>query len=433
MSYKKDGTSMSFFRINLAMILLMGVVLFGTPNVSADQIRAPKRQILSVNFYSSNMKMVEVDALSTYLVTLPLETGIESLRIGLANTTPVPYRLGGIAFCESNLWQPKPKPGWAYIRFSGVHSGATPSGPKPVVVPGNTANATGATDVPAIIWSDWVNYRTVETGARPQILFRVLVSAQTMPMVFTGGPSKLADPHAAGQARLRGEMVAYGDYVHDLDLPLTTKKPTEFSPIFVIQYRALSPGIQIVMGGDSHLSSWKTFAQLAAIDLSTPREPISVWNTAWGGKTPDTFWPSLDEAIDDARPSITLIQGWSANGKKPDRDQVYLTRVQETAQRTMAQGGIPVILKGLPRKLFGKKELANWQQINIQLDTLVPAALVFDPDPYVEDPQRPGDWLPEFSRDGIHPNVQGNEELKGPFERLMMPLIDEDQPKQEGR
>jgi hypothetical protein len=115
--------------------------------------------------------------------------------------------------------------------------------------------------------------------------------------------------------------------------------------------------------------------------------------------------PILDEAIDNARPSITLIKGWSANdGMRPATDQAYLIRAREIAERTLHQGGVPIVLKGMPRHLFGTEELESWQRNNQELERLVPGAYVFDPLPFVEDKAHPGDWQRGMTDDFIHPN-----------------------------
>lgn len=61
--------------------------------------------------------------------------------------------------------------------------------------------------------------------------------------------------------------------------------------------------------------------------------------------------------------------------------------------------------------------------MNERIDTLVPGAVVFDPNPFVEDPARPGNWRPELSKDGVHPNLQGNLTLAAPFVTLLRSLV----------
>jgi len=396
------------------------------PDLQAVRRKAVKRERLSANFRSSEMRMVTIERNSTYLLNLPFETHVDSLRVGVANSTSKSYRLDGI--CVAELISGNPRSEWAYLSFT--HDGSDevkqpPASAQSVIVKGNTANATGATDVPLIVWSDWIHYRTMSTLTRPQMQFRVLVPRQTLPMAFPVGPGNLGRFIPNGPEHMVTQNYVEGDYVNGLGTPILRQIPTMYAPLFVVQYNALTPGIQIVVGGDSHLSSWAMFAQLAALSLSTPKSPVSVWNSAWAGKGSNTFWPALDDAIDSGRPSLSLIQGWTANdGMNALTDEAYLQRVKESANRTLAAGGIPIVLKGLPRNLFGNADLESWQSINRKLDGLVAGSLVFDPNPYIEDKRMRGNWQSDFTDDQVHPNLRANQVLRVPFERLIAPLCE---------
>lgn len=399
------------------LVLGMGAAgaILGACNARGETMKAPRRTLLSLNMRSSEMHPVEVPQLATFMMTVPLETAATALRIGLANTGPNPYRVESVACAQANEWIAAPQPGWVHFRFAGAAG---------VTVPGNRVNATGAGNVPAIIWSDWTDYRTQPASPRPQLVFRALLPPGTAMMAVPAGPGMLSWPTPSEPSRLKAQAFVAGDFVTNPAQPVPDGEPVPFTPVYVVQYRAATPGFQLVIGGDSHLAMNNTFAQWAATELSTPAAPISVWNTAWSGQPSNTFWPALDEAIDLAPPSITVIQGWTANdGMTPAGDEAYLNRVKESAARTIAAGGVPVIVKGLPRNLFGKPELTSWQRINSQLDTLLPGALVFDPLPYIEDPTRPGEWAPGMSNDAIHPNGKGNLTLRDPFAQLIAPLL----------
>jgi hypothetical protein len=97
----------------------------------------------------------------------------------------------------------------------------------------------------------------------------------------------------------------------------------------------------------------------------------------------------------------------------------YRARVRESAQRTIEEGGIPIIVKGLARDLHGSAELESWQATNSKLDHLVAGSLMFDPTTYVEDKELPGNWRSEFSNDRVHANLRGDQELCGSFKRLL--------------
>jgi hypothetical protein len=108
---------------------------------------------------------------------------------------------------------------------------------------------------------------------------------------------------------------------------------------------------------------------------------------------------------------------------RPAADLAYLDRVHTWASRILQKQGVPIIVKGLPRNLFGTPELRSWQQVNERIETLVPGAVVFDPNVFVEDRGRPGNWKPEFSKDAVHPNLPGNLALAAPFAKLLRSLV----------
>ena len=253
--------------------------------------------------------------------------------------------------------------------------------------------------------------------------FRVLVRPQILPLVrpYAGD---LGVATTGSSPKVVREAYLVGDYVTDPLRPIGNLVSTPDSPLFVVQYRTAVPGFQIAVGGDSHLAGWDTFVQLAATEVSRPTKPISVWNGARGGAPSRIFGPILEEIIDDADPSIVVIQGWTANdGMRPAADLAYLDRVKAWAARILQNRGLPIILKGLPRNLFETPELSSWHEVNKRIDTLVPGAVVFDPNPFVEDRGRPGNWKPEFTKDGVHPNLQGNLALAAPFAELLRSLV----------
>lgn len=71
------------------------LALFSSQRAFAAVTRAPRRQVLSFSLQSSVTKAVAIQELTTYLLTIPVESQIEALRVGIANIMPAPYRLGG--------------------------------------------------------------------------------------------------------------------------------------------------------------------------------------------------------------------------------------------------------------------------------------------------------------------------------------------------
>jgi hypothetical protein len=409
-------------------------VIAAARGADATTTRAPRRHILSFNPQSANMQVTAVNQRTTFVITMPLETQVEALRVGMANIAPDPYALEGICCCEGELWNSAPGSEWAYFTFSGAGTDAgTGAGEQPrapararqtCVVPGNHPVATGATNVPMIYWSDWMRYRTHAASGRPQLLLRMLAPPQSMTLTQSGARGNVADSIPGLPPWTLAQWQIPGDFVTQPSSPMPRPYVSGLTPLYVLQYRVAAPGIQIVIGGDSHLTAWYTFARQAGIVLSTPELPISTWDAAFGAQASRTFWPCLDEAIDAAFPSVCLIEGWGFNdgGFRPP-DLVYQERIRESAQRVMRQGGVPVIMKAMPRHLLGTQWLAEWQWANQQLDHLVPGALVFDPGPYIYDPEQPGNWRADASSDGIHPNIAGSVALRGPFESLLKNLL----------
>jgi hypothetical protein len=387
---------------------------FGTTRAFPDVRKAATRQTLSFGLRSSEMSMVEIKETLTYAVSVPLEAAPVALRIGLANTTTAPYEVDGICCSQGDL-DATAMSDWVHLAPADATSDHSP---RHFNVPGNRVP-----DVLSIVWSQWAQFHFADGPGRPQVRFRVLVRPQRLPLVraYAGD---LGVAMTGSSPKVVREAYLVGDYVTDPLRPIGSLMTTPDSPLFVVQYRTMVPGIQIVVGGDSHLAGWDTFVQLAATEVSRPVRPISVWNGARGGAPSRIFGPILDEIIDDADPSIVVIQGWTANdGMRPAADLAYLDRVQAWASRILQKQGVPIILKGLPRNLFGTPELRSWQQVNERLETLVPGAVVFDPNVFVEDRGRPGNWKPEFSKDAVHPNLQGNLALAAPFAKLLRSLV----------
>jgi hypothetical protein len=399
--------------------------LFGR-GVSAGPLKAPRRQELTVGFANAHTVLRPVAQLTTFEIVIELESPAEAIRIGIANVAPEPYTLQGIAVAEASAEQPwiaRPGSEWRYLGFGGGGTAPSLRAPQPVTVPGNRVAATGATNVPAILWSDWLAYRTT-AGARPRMLFRVLVPPQQLALSLVGWPERTQEALPSFPPRLRMGRELPGDFVTD---PRPRPPPgikAQFVPLLAVQYRSAAPGIQIVVDGDSHPSQWHTFAQLAAMELSAPARPIAVWNVSWGSGSSRIFWPIMEMAIDLAPPSISVIEGWTANdGPKPEAWEHYLQEVQQSVEHTRRVGGIPIVLAGMPRKMFGTPVLPQWQQYNRDLARRLPDALIFDPDPVVEDPDQPGDWRAQFTGDRIHPNAAANAAMALAFERILGPLL----------
>jgi len=180
----------------------------------------------------------------------------------------------------------------------------------------------------------------------------------------------------------------------------------------------------LVVGGDSHFSGWDNFAVQSALELSSPVLPITVWNAAWAAQPSRRFLPALDAAIEYGRPSISVIEGWAAaDGMRADADENYLRKLDAVVTKTRQSGGVAIVVKGMPRNLYGTSELASWQRLHVELDNRWEDCVVFDPNKYVEDVDHGGNWKHDLSTDGIHPNARGNAVLRAPFENVLKSLL----------
>jgi hypothetical protein len=312
---------------------------FGTTRAFAEIHKAATRQTLSFGLRSSEMLMVELKETLTYFLSVPLETAPIALRVGLANTTTAPYVVDGIC-CSPGDFDTAPSSHWSQL--APADAGSDHSS-RQFNVPGNRVP-----DVLSLVWSQWTQFDRVDGPGMPQMTFRVLVRPQALPVV-RAYPGDLGVAMTSSAPKVVREAYLVGDHVTDPLQPIGTLVTTPDSPLFVVQYRTMVPGIQVVVGGDSHLAGWDTFIQLAATEVSRPTRPISVWNGVRGGAPSRIFGPILDEIIADADPSIVVIQGWTANdGMRPAADLAYLDRVQAWASR---------ILEGCPSSnAFGQSE-----------------------------------------------------------------------------
>lgn len=376
----------------------------------ALQKKAPKRNILSIGLHSSEMKSVEVPDTVTYALSVTLETGADAVRIAFGNIGRSNYRILSSIACETTGWQTTGSSNWTQLNFNG----------KPSVEVMYDPNS----ESPSVHWSDWVDIETT-SPERPQLLFRVALPPQTLPLTLAAGPGDFRNFGIASGPRTFLQSVAKGDFASERRDEWPDSVNTPYSPIFAIQYRARRPGTQIVIGGDSHLSTWHNFVTLASLELSTPERPISLWNTSWGGQPSRRFLPIFDTAIADANPSIVVAQCWTANdGMNRTVDETYLGNIRSRFGRIRREGCVTIGLKGLPRHLFGSDELQSWLAINKSV-TVVDGVtdVVFDPNPIVEDQTLPGNWAHGYSNDEIHPNLYGDQALKRSFMELLRSCI----------
>ena len=117
--------------------------------------------------------------LITYLLTIPLEAQIEALRVGVANITPMPYRLDGMCCCEGSGWNSASDAQWAYFTFTGA--GGEPREP---------ARAPESFMVPGIEGRD----------RRPQCAGDILVGLDALSDNFVVGAAADPDPDAGAAA-----------------------------------------------------------------------------------------------------------------------------------------------------------------------------------------------------------------------------------------
>ncbi len=424
MSLRRIGPPRPRGGIGRRVLLAQGAALlaFHRPGALAANAEPDiRRGDLTIGFASGAMHLLQVPQPTTVEIVMELESPADAIRIGVANSTPNPFRLDGVSLTEATgeaAYAPLADSEWKPLSF-GAHGGHG----RRVVVPGNTPTPEGATNVPAIIWSDWLPYRT-QTAGRPLIMLRCLVPPQAIPMAFVAWPDRNDERLPGIPPRVRGAFDLPGDFLASPGPAPVPAKRTQHAPIYALQYRSVTKGIQIVVGGDSQMAVWHEFAQLAAMQLSTPAKPVATWNVAWAAQPSKTFWPLQELAIDAAHPSFVVIQGWTAaDGASPEEWAHYLDLIHRSIDHARRLGAIPIIYKGPPRALFGNPMLPRWQAFNRNLDKAFPGVAILDPNPVVEDPHAPGNWRPEDSADTIHPSPKGDLAMLPLFEQIIKPLL----------
>lgn len=394
-----------------ALAGLLGLLTGG----AAAGPRAPLRDTLLIGPGNATLDKAARPVPTTFLYAMELESPATAIRVGLGNVLAEPYTLGGLICAEASEAAPfAPRGAWQRIGFSGQ--------PRPTV-PGNPRHETDQTTAPDMLWSDWVPLRTM--AARPVLSFRALLpGGMAATMSRQPWPEHSTDELLSLPLRIHVAREAPGDFVSNPDLSPPNDRHSGFVPLMVVEYRSAAPGVQIVVGGDSQLAQWHMFAQQAALALSTPTRPVAVWNVARGGAPTRMFWPTLELAIEQARPSVALIQGWTANdGFGVPLYVHYGDEVRTSVGHVLREGGVPVICRSMPRKLFGTPKLADWLRFNTEYERRFPGALVFDVTGVVQDPARPGDFNPAYSTDGAHPTLAGSTALAAAFRPFLAALL----------
>lgn len=189
-------------------------------------------------------------------------------------------------------------------------------------------------------------------------------------------------------------------------------------PIGGVQFRVLTPAIQVDAFGDSQMQGYKTTSSmsnwmiLAVNQLTTPALPISFASSAYIGANSDAFMPGAVDLINLSHPSICVIEGFTSNDSPITTISIarYQLRVRELADRCKDQGAQVIITTPFPRNdtLTGAA-LAAWQALYVEIISMGNAGYyVFDGLQIVgqfSGGVPTGQWVPAYvSADGIHGN-----------------------------
>jgi len=203
--------------------------------------------------------------------------------------------------------------------------------------------------------------------------------------------------------------------------------PSPYSPIAGLIYRTATPGVQLLIGGDSHAQGAGTtlgygnFAFLSMVELNRPGScPVGYINAAMTGRPSDTFWPVLMRLLIALQPGIGIIQGWTANDSPAEQRAMrrYLDRVALAMKQIHTYRGIPLPFTPFPRNpdFMTSPVLAAWRDARVRLLQMgTETQPIIDATPVLGRPVNDEfdgtyrDDLPKITLDNIHPGDVGHE------------------------
>lgn len=375
------------------------------------------------------------DAYAIRVITVTLPT------VGGNTLGPILYRPSSDWGREGDPYVNPTDPGcamggacWAQVTFNAA--GADSDGirdccmPATLVMPTLVSPdpTTGSTQTARLVYSDWNSLAPLppsgESAAPRVVMLRVVEPAGTL--VRLGAMPGDTKPSGAAWTGNREMNHGYDYSIRSkpgtvtFEAGVTGTQPGAQGPLWAVQFLTRNPGVQITIGGDSHMmglgttANMASFALRAAVVLSTQAVPVMLANAGWTGAGSDQFLPLQLDAIAATQPSICLIQTWTAADQRTPQGMARtLGRALAVAQRCGTLGARAVFVTPFPRDaatLTGPV-LTAWQALYGEVTGMNSAATrVLDLTRVLGDFRggRPtGAFRPGFSDDSIHPNDAG--------------------------
>lgn len=422
---------------------------------SSRRILAPRRHRGSVSFNSQAFYGPGLTraTTTTFLHTITVPDDAVAMRVAFGNNTATPYTITGVAACPSTTLNDYINPTgggtWKYLTFAngGAESGGdvdlplapATSIPAAVTIPGNSTNpVTGATNIPKLYWSDWNYISTLPpaSGSARVMMLRAVGPAQTWYGIQNGTSGYTGVPAVNGGWDFSERVTNYDAVTSPATAVLAANTGnTTFHPFAVVQFIFKSPVVSLLSMGDSQVAGdsssqgMNSATQQATILLCNSGIPTVHWNSAWGGTTTDVFWPTGNQSINAAHPSIVVMEGWSGNDSPINTTAAVdreLARFFATTHRIRQLGGQPILLTPMPRNasvMQASGVLSSWQYARNQLLAAKRGGEnVLDVTPLLGD-LTTGRFLPGVSTDDTHPNDYGHGLMAPPLAAAIRGLI----------
>jgi hypothetical protein len=193
-----------------------------------------------------------------------------------------------------------------------------------------------------------------------------------------------------------------------------------FGPLFCLQYLTANRGIQLVLNGDSLVTTptndnYSTPLLRAAWDLSTPALPIEVANMAWSATSWAVYGNLLLKNMAALHPSVIAYQPLSRNdGPGAATLQLLLARALAVAEQARDQFGATMMFNSAgcePSWDGNVMAIAGFVDLRARLQAIARASGVplIDGPAVLGQPNAPWNYRPGVSDDNTHPNFAGAE------------------------
>jgi hypothetical protein len=301
----------------------------------------------------------------------------------------------------------------------------------------NSANAANAKVSYTMQWSDFSPCTSIARtdGGTARLLF-IYITVNSTAMAYS---NILCGQANADSLAVRGRYVwtgaAWTTGTDFADNPTGTGfKQWALAPLLAVQYLTASPGIQVVLNGDSlpaapATDQYSTPLMRAGYDLSSPTMPIEVASLAFGATGSAVYDPLLRNNVAAIRPSIAAFSPNSRNDAAnltAAATQVLMAKAMANADTfKAAYGTVPILNSaGCQPSIDGNSTLiAGFNDVQARM---VACGLPLINGPAVignNAGAAPWDYLAGYSDDNTHPNSAGAEAIVPQATAVLRQLI----------